>query len=206
LGAVVAGALFLWGGASFLAWDYFHEGERSAFGKWAGPTLESLLHLSVLVTMPLLFFVALVGLYVRLAGQEKTLGWIGLLFACCGSAWRVVSYFVDIYPLYLSFAETGWPPYLLDWLLYLLTGLTLIGVGVVRAQALGHWSGLPLAGGLAGWVFYVTDFFGTIGLLLVHIMFGVLFGLIWVVLGYVLWIEGRSNQQGSASKSREGHF
>jgi hypothetical protein len=37
-------------------------------------------------------------------------------------------------------------------------------------------------------------------------MSGVLFGLSWVVLGYVLWIEGRSNQQGSASKSREGHF
>jgi hypothetical protein len=183
-----------------LAWDYFREGERSAFGKWAGPTLDSLLHLSVLVMMPLLFFVALIGLYVRLAEREKTLGWTGLVFAFCGSAWRVVSYFVDVYPLYLYFAEWGWPPYLLDWLLYLLTGLTLIGVGVVRAQALGRWSGLPLAGGLSGWVFYVTDFFGTIGLLLVHITSGVLFGLSWVVLGYVLWIEGRSNQRPSVSK------
>ena len=196
----MAGVLFLWGGASFLAWDYFREGERSAFGKWAGPTLDSLLHLSVLVMMPLSFFVALVGLYVRLAEREKTLGWTGLVFASCGSAWRIEPHFVDVYPLYLYFAERGWPPYLLDWLLYLLTGLTLIGVGVVRAQALGRWSGLPLAGGLSGWVFYVTDFFGTIGLLLIHIMSGVLFGLSWVVLGYVLWIEGRSNQRPSVSK------
>ena len=43
----------------------------------------------------------------------------------------------------------------------------------------------------------MTDFFGTIGLLLVHIMSGVLFGLSWVALGYVLWIEGRSNQRAS---------
>ncbi len=52
----------------------------------------------------------------------------------------------------------------------------------------------------------MTDFFGTIGLLLLHITFGVLFGLSWVELGYVLWIEERSNQRPSVSKPREGLF
>ncbi len=80
-----------------MAWEYFHEGERSPFAKWAGLTLDSLLHLSVLVMVPLLFFVALVGLYVRFAGQEKTLGWTGLAFASCSSTWRIASYFVDVY-------------------------------------------------------------------------------------------------------------
>jgi hypothetical protein len=46
--------------------------------------------------VPLLFFVALVGIYVRFAGQKKTLGWTGLAFASCGSTWRIVSYFFDI--------------------------------------------------------------------------------------------------------------
>lgn len=206
MGAVLAGVLFLWGGVSVLAWDYLREAERLAFGKRAVSILDFLLQSSVLVVMPLLFFVALVGLYVRLAGQERTLGWIGLVFASCGSAWTIVSYFVDVYPLYLYFKERGSPPYVLDWLLYLLIGLTLIGVGVVRARALGRWSAVPLAGGLSGWIFYVTDHFGTIGSLLVHITTGVLFGLSWVVLGYVLWKVERSNQRPSASKPREGHF
>jgi hypothetical protein len=195
--AVVAGMLFLWGGAGFLAWDYFLEGGRVQFGEPAASTLVFLLNFSVLVLMPLLFFVALVGLRERISGWERTLGGIGLAFAACGSAWRVVSYFVDVYPLYLRFAERNWPPYPLDWILYLLIGLTLIGVGVVRTQSLERWSRLPLAWVASGWVFYVTDFIGTIGVLLVHISSGVLFGLCWVVLGYALWLESGNKNRAS---------
>jgi hypothetical protein len=84
----------------------------------------------------MLLFAALAALHVPSAGWKRTLGRIRLVFTSCNSAWRIASYFVDVYPLYLYFAERRWPPYLLDWILYLLIGLTLIGLGLVKAQAL----------------------------------------------------------------------
>ncbi len=83
------------------------------------------------------------------------------------------------------------PQYLLDWVVYLSTALVVIGIAVSQAKALGHWSVVPLTGGLFGLAFYVTDLGSTIGLLLANIAFGLLFGLSWAGLGYVLWQQER---------------
>ncbi len=40
----------------------------------------------------------------------------------------------------------------------------------------------------------------TVGLLLARIMSGVLFGLSWAVLGYMLWIQRRGNQRALVDK------
>jgi hypothetical protein len=61
----------------------------------------------------MLLFAALAALYVPSAGWKRTLGRIRLVFTSCNSAWRIASYFVDVYPLYLYFAERKLPPYLL---------------------------------------------------------------------------------------------
>jgi hypothetical protein len=61
----------------------------------------------------MLLFAALAALHVPSAGWKRTLGRIRLVFTSCNSAWRIASYFVDVYPLYLYFAERKLPPYLL---------------------------------------------------------------------------------------------
>lgn len=176
--AVLGGALWqLWGGALFLV---------------PGPVHRVWLFVALIV--PLLFSVALVGLYATLTGWWKILGGIGLvlagtglLFSLCWSVWGQVLPMADVKPVCSYFVERGLPQYLLSWVAYFCAALVLMGLAVLRARALGPWSVVPLTGGFLGCAFYVTDFASTGGLLLVHVAFGVLFGLSWMVLGYTLW-------------------
>jgi hypothetical protein len=145
------------------------------------------------LVVPLLFSVALVGLYTKLTGRQRALGAIGLLLAgvglfvaSCGSVWGVVVPIADVTPVCIYLAERGVPRYLLDWWPYICTALLAMGVGVSNIKALGRWSLLPLAGGAIGWIFYATDSGSTVGLLLANFALGVLFDLCWLVLGLAL--------------------
>jgi hypothetical protein len=185
--AVLGGVLWeAWGGALLLMPGHF-----SYFGSFAA------------LVVPLLFSVALVGLYTTLSGWWKLLGGMGLVLAgaglfvaLCGSVWAELLPMADVTPVCFYFAERGLLQYVLNWVPDLCTALVVIGAAVLGAKALGRWSVVPLAGGLFGWVFYVTDFGRTLALFLANIAFGLLFGLSWVGLGYVLWQQGRQQITG----------
>jgi hypothetical protein len=104
--------------------------------------------------------------------------------------WAVVLPVPDVTPVCFYLAERGMPQHLLNWVPDICTALIGVGAAVLSAKALGRWSVVPLVGGLGGWAFYVTDFGSTVGLFIANIAFGVLFGLSWVGLGYILWQQG----------------
>ncbi|HSL01868.1 MAG TPA: hypothetical protein VK869_16140 [Rubrobacteraceae bacterium] len=153
----------------------------------------------VALVVPLLFSVALVGLYTMLRGWWKVLGGMGLVLAgtglfvaLCGSVWGRVLPVADVASVCGFLGEKGVPTYMLDWVTYPCTALLTIGVAVLRLRTLGRWSAVPLVGGLFGWIFYVTDFGSARGMIVVNIVFASLFGLSWVALGCILWTRRRT--------------
>ena len=161
-----------------------------------GPHFLPLVYLwaFVVLVVPLLFSVALVGLFTTLTGRQKVLGGVGLLLkgmglfiASCGSLWRMVVPIADVSFVCVYLAQKGVPGYLLGWIPLMCTALVALGLGVSRTKALGRWSLLPLLGGAIGLISYATDFGNTDGLFLAYFAFSVLFGLSWVALGYLLW-------------------
>jgi len=182
LGAILAGPLFA-------AWGYFHRGD-------APPYLDAIASaLSIIV--PLLFAIGLAGFYLRRPGRRLT--WVGFVLAFASSGLGVLYHlavtfgFADIAERYGYAEGQGWPPQLLDWFPWLLLGLTLIGMAYVQTGPLRKWRFLPLSMGAFGWVYYFSDFGSTIQMRTTHVLFGLLFSLSWVLLGYLLWsgrIEG----------------
>ena len=76
-------------------------------------------------------------------------------------------------------------------LTWLLVGLSLVGLSTVRREApTRHWGLLLLTLTFSGWVYQLTDdMAGIVEVRSVHVAFGILFSLGWVVLGYALWSE-----------------
>jgi hypothetical protein len=182
---VSGGALWaVWGAALLLIPGHF-------FYLWA----------FVALVVPLLFSVALVGLFTTLTGRQRVLGGVGLLLAVmglfvasCGSLWGMVVPIADVSFVCVYLAQKGVPGYLLNWVPLMCTALVALGLGVSRTKALGRWSLLPLLGGTVGLIFYAADFGSGIGLFLIDFAFSVLFGLSWVALGYLLWRQGNNSQ------------
>jgi hypothetical protein len=84
-------------------------------------------------------------------------------------------------------------------LTWLLVGLTIVGLAAVRKGVVRDWSLSLLAMALFGWVYHLTDdITGIVDVRSVHVVFGVLFSLSWMVLGYALWstsnVVGRTAQ------------
>jgi hypothetical protein len=88
------------------------------------------------------------------------------------------------------FAQRGWPQQLNDWLLFMLSGLTLVGIATVREKPLRGMGALALAMGAFGWVYDLTDTGAVLEARSVHIGFGLLFSLGWVALGAGLLAVG----------------
>jgi hypothetical protein len=176
LGAILAGLLFA-------AWGYFHRDD-------APPYLDAIASaLSIIV--PLLIAIGLAGLYLRRYGRRPTR--VGFVLAFAGSGLGVLYHlavtlgFADIAERYGYAEGQGWPPQILDWFPWLLLGITLIGIAYVRTVPLREWRFLPLSMGAFGWVYYFSDFGITIQMRTTHVLFGLLFSLSWVLLGYLLW-------------------
>jgi hypothetical protein len=108
------------------------------------------------------------------------LGWMGMALAVYAWGWNVVE------------ASVGeeWPHYLPGWLLFMLTGLTLMGVAIVRSGWSRGTGAVVLATGVFGWVYNLTDSGAVLEARSVHIGFGLLFSLGWVVLGVGLLAAG----------------
>jgi hypothetical protein len=180
------------GGLLFVAWGYLHKTSTPVFlARTEDPLV---LRFAALVT-PLLFSVALVEVFIRLAGKAGPLGVMGIALAFCGSGLGVVFGAVNLGPvtgpLYSHLRQIGWPDQLLGWMPLLLAGLVLIGIETSRQEALGPWSALPLATAVSGWIYQFTDVVGHAGLRFVHVAFGVLFSVCWMSVGYALAVSNR---------------
>ena len=180
VGAVLAGLLFV-------VWGYVDR-----------PHMP--LYLTIVVNflscvVPALFLAGVVGLCVLCARRVGALGWMGLVLISCGSIWGVVHGIAYVDPLYLYLVDRGVSPYLVDWLVPMLTGLTLVGLAIVRTSTVRGLGALLLAMGAFGWVYYLTDSGAVLEARPVHIGFGLLFSLGWAALGLALWRGecGKSN-------------
>ena len=74
----------------------------------------------------------------------------------------------------------------MDWLVWLMAAVTLVGLAAIRMKALRGYGALLLAMTLFGWVYSFTDWGHILEVRLVHIVFGILFSLSWVALGCTL--------------------
>jgi hypothetical protein len=83
-------------------------------------------------------------------------------------------------------------------LTWLFVGLSIVGLTTVRGEALRHWGHLLLTMALFGWVYQLTDDkTGIVDIRIIHVGFGILFALSWMVLGYALWWskKGKLNKE-----------
>jgi hypothetical protein len=176
VGAVLVGVLFV-------VWGYIDRPDISE-------SLSVAVHVLSFV-VPTLFLVVVVGLAVPCASRRGALKTTGLVLSLFGSTWGVVGSIANLHPLYASLAESsGLPRYLFDWLLVLQTGLALTGIAPVSSRPSRGVGPLLLAIGVCGWVYSLTDSGVIMEARLVHVGFGLLFSLGWVVLGVKLWVRG----------------
>jgi hypothetical protein len=69
-----------------------------------------------------------------------------------------------------------------------------VGVGSIRLGALGGWGILPLSIGLLGAAYHLTDSGGLFGIGFAHVPLGAAHSLGWVLLGFLLWMQGTAQQ------------
>jgi hypothetical protein len=172
----VAGVL---GGVLFVAWGYI---DRPHIPKNLMPVIDLFAFV-----VPTLFLTAVGGLSVQWRSRLGVLGWMGMALTVYGSCWGVVAATIGDDSVWAHFAQRGWAHYLHNWLLVMLTGLTLIGIATIRVKPLRRMGALALAMGVFGWVYYLTDAGAVLEARSAHIGFGVLFGLGWVALGWGSW-------------------
>ena len=166
------------GGVLFVVWGYI---DRPNIPK----NLIAVIHVLALV-VPTLFLTTVVGLFFLWRSRLGMLGWMGMALA--GYAWggSVVKAIVGGDAVWAYFAQREWPHYLAAWSLFMLCGLTLMGVATVRSGWSRGTGAAVLATGVFGWVYNLTDSGALLEARSVHIGFGLLFGLGWVVLGVEL--------------------
>jgi hypothetical protein len=177
LGAVTAGVLFL-------AWGYL---DRPGIHE---PVKTAVDVLSFVV--PVLFLAGLVGLYARYKGREGQLGKAGMIMGLVGAVLGASRGLVNVsVPTWYSHeALRAWMGLLAVWAPALFAGLLVAGVGAVLRGTMRRVGGLLLAMGTCGWVYYSTDTGAVFEARSVHVGFGLLFSLGWVVLGLTLLARG----------------
>ena len=150
------------------------------------------------IVVPLLFMVGLAGVYAKCRAQVGWPGVIGFVVAFGAAGWGIVTGVISAPTMYAWLGESsseqctalecGLPLLLSSSLTWLLVGLSVVGLSTVRKGRLRYWAHLLLAMALFGWIYQLTDDkTGIVDVRTVHVAFGVLFSLSWVMLGYALW-------------------
>jgi hypothetical protein len=175
LGAVTAGVLFV-------AWGYLDK-----------PNIQGPIEVTVDLlsfAVPISFTLGLLGFYAWCEGQQGPLCKTGLLLALIGTLWGASLGLLGIASEPAAALVNQWQwrhmP-LAGWDTTLFCGLGLAGIAAVGKRRLGS---LVLCMGVCGWIYHFTDsgaFFETRA---VHVGFGLVFAVGWVVLGIgLLWGE-----------------
>jgi hypothetical protein len=180
------------GGVLFVVWGYI---DRPSIPE----TLKAVIHVLAFV-VPTLFLATVVGLSVLWRSRLGMLGWMGMALAVYAWGWSVVRAIVGGETVWAYFAQREWPHYLASWSSFMLTGLTLMGVVIVRSGWSRGTGAVVLSTVVFGWVYNVTDSGAVLEARSVHIGFGLLFSLGWVVLGMGLLAAGTKR----ASKPQAG--
>ncbi len=187
-------------GALFLVWGYLD--------REGAPWYSDLAVLVLGIVVPLLFLVGLGGIcmrmYVRSKAQVGWLGLIGFIISSAGAAGWLATGVVEAAKMYGRLGERNWSPsvvqecgfcllqklFLLLYspLTWLLVGLSIVGLATIRGRVPRNWGFLLLALASFGWVYQLTDDqTGIVDIRSIHVMFGILFALCWMLLGYALW-------------------
>ena len=146
-----------------------------------------------------LFLATIVGLCVLWKRQLGVLRWIGMTLTAYGLGWGMVSGIFWSGAVWAYVEQRGRPHYLSDWLLFVLTGLILIGTATVRSsRPLRGTDAVALATGAFGWIYDLTDTGAVLEVPSVHVGSGLLFGLGWVALGALLAARARRSRRQQA--------
>jgi hypothetical protein len=188
----VAGVL---GGVLFVAWGYID-----------GPNLSEDFASVVRVFaffVPALFLAAIVVMCLLWRSVLGKLGWLVAALAGYALCWSLVGAHFGGGAVWLYFAQRGWPHFLSSWLLFMLVGLSVVGLWAVRSgSARSRIPGsLVLATGAFGWTYYVTNSGAVLEAHLPHVGFGVLFGLGWLALGVALLLVAKTSPAKGARES-----
>jgi hypothetical protein len=191
-------------GVLFVAWGYLDQNDAPLY-------FDAIVH-TLAVIVPALFTLGLATVWALCVGRATRLARTGLIVGLSGSVLGTVRNLEDVAglagQLWHTYAPTtGYPALLLHvwvprvWIPMLFAGLLLGGVGALGGRTLGGRSVrrlgvLLLAMGTCGWVYYFTDAGSLFEARSVHVGFGLLFSLGWVVLGLMLWAGGERQARG----------
>src|SRR5215204_1307771 len=168
-------------GVLFLVWGYLD--------REGAPWYLDLAVLMLNIIVPLLFLVGLMGVYIKCRTQA---GWLTIIGV------------VLVPTLYRQLGERNWvygvgqecafcllqklSLLLNSPLTWLLVGLTIVSLTILRKEVLRDWGFLLVAMVLFGWVYQLTDdWTGIVDVRSVHVVFGILFSLSWMLVGFALW-------------------
>jgi hypothetical protein len=167
----------------FVAWGY-------ADGPEISEGLASVVRVLAFV-VPALFLVVMVGLCLLWRSGLGKIGWLVVALAGYALSWSIVGARFGGEAVWVYFAQRGWPHFMSSWLLFILVGLSILGVWALRSGTTrpGVPGPLVLATGGFGWIYHVTNS----GAVLeahywTHVGFGVMFGLGWLALGVGLFL------------------
>ena len=181
------------GGTLLVTWGYLH-------GNIALSSSGPIVAAAMAFLVDTLLLVGLVGLCAWWwEGRASLLGAVGFVVGFAGAALGVThgihalisaSGMAEPDPWYVYVrAATGLPAKVFRWFPMLPIGMATVGIGSVRTGALGGWGLLPLAMGLFGGAYLLTDSGAVLGIGYAHVMFGVVYSLGWIVLGCLLWTK-----------------
>ena len=198
-----------------MVWGYIHRGEHT-------PSYLEPVVLVLSIFVPLLFVVGLAGTYAKCRIRVGLLAVIGFVVGFAGagslSVLGIVKGLYGYEPLgeriwaYAVAAQEGCGYCLLPQLAvvlsssltWLVVGLSIVGLTSFRKAPTRHWGFLLLAMALFGWGYQLTD--DGIGpadvVRPIHVAFGILFGLNWMLLGYALW-SSKTNRADRTKEVRE---
>lgn len=160
----------------FVAWGYLHGTDI--------PQDLTFTVVSLAFAVPALFFSVVAGLCLLWGSRLGKLRWLVMGVAGYALGWGLVGAGFGSEAVWAYFAQRGWPHYLSDWLSFMLIGLTLLGIGTARSSGPPRVTGaVALATGASGWIYDLTDTGAVLEARLVHVGFGLLFGLGWAALG-----------------------
>jgi hypothetical protein len=143
-------------------------------------------------------------------GRTDLLGALGFVLAFAGVALSVAhgihalvtaSGIAELSPWWVYVrAASGLPAHVVRWLPVLPVGMVAVGIGSVRSGALGGRGILPLAMGLLGAAYHLTDSGGIFGIGFAHAPFGAAYSIGWVLLGRLLWTQGTATHAHAARR------